>query len=188
MSETIHQIHHKSRRIIRSFEAEALKRRPLIVKVADFLTSYFGTFTFLAVNVVAFTIWVLGNSGKIPGFPIFDPFPYSFMGSFISIEAIILTVIILISQNRENQRDILRNELGLQVQLISEKEITKILRLLKEIKAKDGNINDDTELDEMTTEIDASYIERKLETQLERPENIVQEVGDKIQEKMSPKK
>ncbi len=181
MSETNHPVH-RSRRLIHSFEAEALKKRPFVVKLADFLTSYFGTIGFLVVNVVVYGTWVLGNSGKIPGFPKIDPYPYAFMNSFVSIEAIILSVIVLMSQNRENQRDILRNELGLQVELISEKEITKILKLLKQIVAeKKGKT--DAELDEMTQEIDAGYIERKLEEQLDSSETKpMTEIEEKIKE------
>lgn len=163
--------HHKSRHIIRSFEAEALKKRPLVTRIADFLTSYFGTVSFLIGNVIVYAVWILGNTGKIPGFPQIDPYPYSFMNSFVSIEAIILSVIVLMSQNRENQRDVLRQELGLQVELISEKEITKILALLKEILAEQKKAKADPELDEMTKEIDAGYIERKLEEQLEKAED-----------------
>ena len=159
-----------SRQIIRSFEAQALKKRPLIVKLADSLASGFGTITFLVGNVVVYGVWVLINTGRVPWIPVFDPYPYSFMNSFVSIEAIILSVIVLMSQNRENQRDTLRNELGLQVELISEKEITKILSLLKEIRQnqKEGTI--DMDLDEMTKELDTSYIERKLTEQLEESE------------------
>ncbi len=158
--------HHRSKTIIKSFEVEALRKRPFVVKIADFLTSYFGTFTFLVSNVVIYGVWVLGNAGRIPGFPIIDPYPYSFMNSFVSIEAIILSVIVLMSQNRENQRDILRQEIGLQVELISEKEITKILQLLKAILAEQKRGKIDPELEEMTKEIDEGYIERKLEEQL----------------------
>jgi len=162
---------HKSHQIIKSFEAEALNKRPLIVKIADFLTSYFGTVGFLVANAIVYAIWILGNSGKIPGFPQIDPYPYSFMNSFVSIEAIILAVIVLMSQNRENQRDVLRNELGLQVELISEKEITKILQLLKVLIHEKG-VKDDPDLEDMTREIDAGYIERKLEEQLEKSEEL----------------
>lgn len=159
-----------SRHIIRSFEAQELKKRPFIVKVADYLTSGFGTISFLVGNIVIYGFWILANTGKIPGIPIFDPYPYSFMNSFVSIEAIILSIIVLMSQNRENQRDTLRNELGLQVELISEKEITKILELLKELHdAKNKDFHDD-ELEEMTKELDTSYIERKLNEQLEESE------------------
>ncbi len=162
--------HHRSKTIIKSFEAVALKKRPVVVKIADFLTSYFGTFTFLISNVLIYGVWILGNTGRIPGFPIVDPYPYSFMNSFVSIEAIILSVIVLMSQNRESQRDTLRQEIGLQVELISEKEITKILQLLKEILAEQKKGKSDPELDEMTKEIDEGYIERKLEEQLESPQ------------------
>jgi len=164
--------HHHSRQIIRSFEAQALRKRPFVVKLADFLTSYFGTLSFLIGNVLLYAVWILGNSGKIPGFPVIDPYPYSFMNSFVSIEAIILSVIVLMSQNRENQRDVLRNELELQVELISEKEITKILQLLKLIAQKQGVKLDDSEIEEMTKEIDAGYIERKLEKELEESEKL----------------
>lgn len=179
---------HKSHRIITSFEAQALRKRPFYQKVADLLTSYFGTVGFLVVNAIVYAVWIMGNTGKIPGFPQIDPYPYSFMNSFVSIEAIILTVIVLMSQNRENQRDILRNELSLQVQLMSEKEITKALQLLKEILASQKNAKNDPELDEMTREIDASYIERKLEEQLDKSENILEQVEEKIKEEVTQKK
>jgi uncharacterized membrane protein len=113
----------------------------------------------------------LVNTGSVPGVPAIDPYPYSFMNSFVSIEAIMLSIIVLMSQNRQNQRDTLRNELGLQVELISEKEITKVLSILREILENQKNHKHDPELEEMTEEIDAGYIERKLTQQLEDSEN-----------------
>jgi uncharacterized membrane protein len=174
------EVHHKGWKIVRSFEAEALRKRPLIVKIADFLTSYFGTVGFLVANVVIYGFWILANEGVIPGIPVFDPYPYSFMNSFVSIEAIILTVIVLMSQNREGQRDVLRNELGLQVELISEKEITKILQLLKQLLKEQDKLKGDPELTEMTEEIDTSYIERKLEQQLNKSEDLTTEIKEQI--------
>lgn len=177
-------IHHRSHRLVHSFEAEALRKRPLVVKLADALTSYFGTVSFLVLNVLVYGIWILGNTGKIPGFPIIDPYPYSFMNSFVSIEAIILTVIVLMSQNRENQRDSLRQEVGLQVELISEKEITKILQLLKKLVSEKEGRND-PDLEDMTKEIDAGYIERKLEEQLENKKiSPLQKVVEKVESKL----
>lgn len=169
------------RYLIKSFEAQALKKRPFIVKVADTLTSGFGTFAFLFVNVVVYAFWILMNTGRIPGLPVIDPYPYSFMNSFVSIEAIILSIIVLMSQNRENQRQILRNELGLQVELISEKEITKILNLLREILENQKNHKHDPDLEEMTEELDASYIERKLTEQLQNSEaKPIRELKEKV--------
>jgi len=159
-----------SHHIIRSFEAQELKKRPVIVKLADALTSRFGTIAFLIGNVIIYGGWILINTGNIKGIPVIDPYPYSFMNSFVSIEAIILSIIVLMSQNRENQRATLRNELGLQVELISEKEITKILELLKELHDEKNRDFHDKELEEMTKELDTSYIERKLTEQLEDSE------------------
>ncbi|EKE12788.1 MAG: hypothetical protein ACD_13C00142G0015 [uncultured bacterium] len=175
----------RSRHIIRSFEAQELKKRPFIVKVVDALTTSFGTIAFLLGNLIIYGFWILANTGKIPGIPIIDPYPYSFMNSFVSIEAIFLSIIVLMSQNRENQRDTLRSELGLQVELISEKEITKILDLLREILENQKNHKHDSELEEMTEELDAGYIERKLIEQLENSEGQpIVELKEKIKERI----
>lgn len=172
MTEVNHPLHKKSRHIIKSFEAEALKKRSFAVKITDFLTTSFGTMAFLMGNILVYAIWVLGNIGKLPGFPIVDPYPFFFMTLFVSLEAIILSVMVLMSQNTESQRDVLRSEFGLQVALISEKEITKILRLLKEIRAAQKDVKVDTELEDMTEDIDTGYIERKLKSDLEKSEKI----------------
>ena len=162
--------HRGSKLIIKSFEAEAKRRRPLVVKIADFFTSYFGTVSFLLINVILYGGWAYINTGRVPGIPVFDPFPYSFMNSFVSLEALALTITVLMSQNRQNQTDSLRNELGLQVEFISEREITKILRLLKESLVEQKRFKPDTELEEMLNDIDAGYIERKLQEQIEKAE------------------
>lgn len=164
--------HHKSRKIIKSFEAEALKKRPLVIKVADFFTSSFGTIGFLLFNIVLYAVWIYLNSGRVNWFIVIDPFPHNFLNTFISLEALGLTITVLISQNRANQIDRLRQELQLQVNLLSEKETTKVLQIVKKIADTKGiNIKDD-EIEEMINEIDASYIERKLEEQMKKAEGL----------------
>ena len=81
-------------------------------------------------------------------------------------------VIVIKDKNKIEGKNVLRNELGLQVELISEKEITKILKILKEIRSEQKNAKPDPELEEMTKEIDAGYIERKLEKELTESEKI----------------
>ena len=157
----------RSKRIISSFEAKALKKRSLPQKMADWLTSSFGTVSFLVLNIIVFVFWILINSGKIPSISIFDPFPYVFLITFVSLEAIMLATVVLISQNRENQISSLREELQIQIELFAEKELTKILFLLKKLLNAQGIKFSDKELDEMLQEVDPSYIERKLKDQLE---------------------
>ena len=186
----------KSKHIIKSFEAKALKKRPPIQKLADLLTTSFGTVWFLIINIAFFATWMLVNSGKIPAIPIFDPYPYVLLITFVSLEAIILAIIVLISQNRESQIGNLRDELQLQVELISEKEISKVLLLLQEIiKAQKIKISD-PELEEMLKEVNTSYIERKLHDQIhgnktpitKKATDSIAKMGEKIGKNLSSKK
>lgn len=164
-----------------SFENKVAKKRPLSIKIADYLTSRFGTFGFLMINVVFFTLWITLNSqwAKGLGFPVFDPHPYFFLTMIVSLEAIGLSIVVLISQHRQGQIDKFRNEIDLQINLIAEREITKALKLLKEIRGKDIK---DPELDEMILETDTTYIERQLEKQIfEKPTPILDNVKKPVQ-------
>lgn len=159
--------HRPSKQIISSFEARAMRKRTWGQKLADSLTSFFGSPTFLILNIIIFISWIAINQGLIPGFPRFDPYPYVLLITVVSLEAIILTTIVLMSQNRQSQTGTLRDELQLQVELITEKEISKALRMLKTIAEKQGIKLNDKELTEMIENIDRSYIERKLQEQIE---------------------
>ena len=182
---------HPHRRIIKSFEAQAYKKRPISVKIADLLTSTFGTMSFLLLNLLIFASWMIFNSGLIP-FLTFDPFPYFLLSVAVSTYAILLSIIVLISEKRENQINNLRNELTLQVNLYTEKEIKKILQILRLMLQKQGIKYSDAEFEEMTKEIDTSYIERKLVEQMEKPEGLtsaitkpIEEIEKKVSEKLS---
>ena len=152
--------------IIRSFEAHALRKRSLSAKIADNLTNFFGTFQFLILNLVIFGLWLLVNLGKIPSIPVFDPYPFVLLITAVSLEAIILTTVVLISQNRQSQIGNMRDELQLQVELITEKEITKALSLLQKLLKDKGVDVKDEELEEMLQSVDTSYIEKRLEAQM----------------------
>ncbi|OGM27955.1 hypothetical protein A2962_03480 [Candidatus Woesebacteria bacterium RIFCSPLOWO2_01_FULL_39_61] len=170
--------HEVSKHLIKSFEAKALKKRSLAVRFADDLTSLFGSMFFLIVNALVFIVWILINTGKVQGIAPFDPFPFSMLTTVVSLEAIILTVIVLMSQNRSSLISSMREEIDIQVNLIAEREITKILKLLNELLKVKGIKLEDKELDEMLKEIDASYLERKLEDELfGKPETFVNKVN-----------
>lgn len=154
-------------RIIQSLEAKALKKRSWSVRLADDLTSTFGSLFFLTVNVLIFAFWIAANTGYVPQVTPFDPFPFPLLTTAVSLEAIILTLIVLMSQNRQSFISSLREEIDMQVNIAAEKEITKALQILVQIAEKQGIKIDDTELKTMLKEIEVSYIERRLEAQLE---------------------
>lgn len=157
----------RRRRIIRSFEAKSLSHRNYAEKLADAITQSTGSVIFLIVNVYWFVLWIVLNTHMIPGVTPFDPFPFGLLTMIVSLEAIVLSIFVLLSQNRAAQIASLREELHLQVNLVAEEEITKVLELLAEMRAKMGIRKPDRELERMLERIDTSYIERSLQKQAE---------------------
>ncbi len=156
-----------SRRLIQSFEAKALKKRSMGVRFADSLTAFFGTFAFLVINIAVFALWILINTGTLPIMKPFDPFPFVLMTTAVSLEAIILSCIVLMSQSRSGIISALREEMQLQVNFYTEREITKILKMMAVLmKSHKIKIEDDPELTEMLRDLDHSFIEKKLTEQL----------------------
>lgn len=158
----------RRRQFYRSFEAQALRHRSFFTQIADDLTAIFGSTLFLNLNVILFIAWIAINMGLLPDIIPFDPFPFGLLTMVVSLEAIILAIVILVSQNRQSYVTSVREELHLQINLIAEEEITKALKLLAEIRSKMGIEEVDPELDEMLERINTSYIERSLVEQMER--------------------
>src|SRR5215212_10097523 len=113
-----------------SIKARANQQRGWTARVADQLTTTFGGMPFLVVNCIWFAAWIAINLGLIPALPVFDPYPFGLLTMIVSLEAIILAIIVLISQNRAARIAELREEVALQVEEISEQEISKLLELM----------------------------------------------------------
>lgn len=119
--------------ISRDVDEEFKKRLTWQDKVADAITGFCGSMFFVYIHAFWFGFWLLANTGLIPGVEIFDPFPFGLLTLVVSLEAIILATFILISQNRQAEHSDLRSEYDYQVNLKTEKQITEILELLKEM-------------------------------------------------------
>ena len=165
-NESVSQKMRHRRRAIRGFAAEMAKRRTLGQKFADWLTRFFGSISFVVFNLVLFSGWVLWNVGLIPGLESFDPFPFGFLTMIVSLEAIFLAVFVLISQNRESQINDLREEVDLQINLIAEEEITKILALTSKLYDHLGVPVEDPELQSMMKPLNTKEIEERIREQL----------------------
>jgi len=100
--------------------------------ISDRITALTGSMFFVLLHVVLFVVWIIIN---FPwwGFPAFDPFPYSLLTMIVSLEAIFLSTFVLISQNRQAMRSERRARVDLQVDMIAEQEITKLMQLVMEI-------------------------------------------------------
>lgn len=158
----------KRRKIIRSFKAKADAKRTPAEKFADWLTSKFGSIIFLSLNALWFAVWITMNVGWVPGVEPFDPFPFGLLTMVVSLEAIFLAIIVLISQNREARVGELREEIELQISTISEVEITKLIKLVTILLEKQGvKVDDDPELRKMLKPVDNAALERQLEQELD---------------------
>ena len=157
------------RATISSFKAKADARRSWVDKVADLLTAAFGTVTFLIINAIFFAAWIIWNKGMLPGIPILDPFPFGFLTMVVSLEAIFLAIIVLISQNREANIADLREEVDLYITTYAESEITKMIYLQTLALKKMGvDLSNDEELQDMLQNLQSERIEDELEKQLRK--------------------
>ncbi len=159
--------HHQHAKILRSIKAKADAKRTGSERLADWMTGTFGSMTFLILNTVFFLTWILINTGNINGIEPFDPFPFNLLTTVVSLEAIFLAIFVLISQNRTVKVDDLREEIHLQINLIAEKEITKIGQMLVLLLEKQGiDLSNDPDLKQLLRPISEEEIERKLEKEI----------------------
>jgi uncharacterized membrane protein len=158
-----------SRDFVRSLKAEADEKRSLPEKVADGLTAAFGSMWFLAINVVWFVVWIVLNLGLIPSIKPFDPFPFGLLTMVVSLEAIGLAIIVLISQNRSEKVADLRGEVDLQLDILTERELTKMLKILIILMEKNGiDVTEDSELHEMLKNTNIESLEEDIQQQMIR--------------------
>jgi uncharacterized membrane protein len=165
--EPTHTKFSRRREIITSYKARSDARRTTWERLADVLTSRFGTVSFLALNALWFIGWMLWNTGKL-GLDIFDPYPFGLLTMIVSLEAIILAVTVLISQNRAAHVADMREEIELQISMTAEEEITKIMNMLCLLLDKQGiDVSHDSELTRMLKPISNQEIEKRIEEELE---------------------
>ena len=103
-------------------------KRTTVMKVADGISEFSGSIPFLAIHIVIFTVWILLNVRPLGATRIggFDPFPFGLLTMVVSLEAIILSVFVLLSQNRQVARDRVRNDIEYAVNLKAELEIAHL--------------------------------------------------------------
>jgi uncharacterized membrane protein len=171
-SESDRRLHSPSRsvgttRARRSLAAEHADQRSRIEVIADGLTRAAASTPFLVVHVVWFAFWMIVNTG-VAGFRPFDPFPFGLLTMVVSLEAIFLSIFVLMAQSRESAVAELREEVSLQVVLRMEEEVTKTLQLVAGLYARLGyQVGVDDELREMLGALDPDRIERDLIAQIQ---------------------
>lgn len=139
-------------------EAAVSKHQGFATAVGRFI----GSFGFVYTHVLLFGLWVLANTIGLPGIPMFDPELF-YMATFAAVEAIFLTTLVLINQNRMAAAADKRSELDLQVNLLTEHELTRLLHLVSAI-AERLNVRSavDEEIEELKQDVEASALLDKI--------------------------
>ena len=156
----------KKTETIAGFRARINEKKTKMGRFADMLTENFGSTWFLIINIIVFVLWIVWNVDLIPGLTPFDPYPFIFLTMTVSLEAIFLSVIVLMSQNRSSKIADMREEVDFELNLRAEAEITRILNMLDEIHDHLGlKPEDDDELREMKQKTDIKEIKRAIESE-----------------------
>lgn len=158
----------RRRQFFKSFEAKSLRGRSFLTQIADDLTFICGSTPFLVFHILLFTVWIIINLGYVPEIPVFDPFPFGLLTMVVSLEAIFLSIFVLVSQNRSAYISTIRDEVHMGINLVAEEEVTKILEILAEIRKEMGIKKPDPQLEKMLERIDTGYIERSILDQMDR--------------------
>src|SRR5436190_23960154 len=118
---------------ILKLEKETLQNLSTAEHVADKVRAFAGSTPFIILHILWFGGWILANSGIVSGISPFDPFPFNFLTLMVSLEAIFLTLLVLMSQNQMTKEADKRANLDLQINMLDEQETTMILRMVQKI-------------------------------------------------------
>lgn len=97
----------------------------VVLRVADWVANFSGSLTFLILHVVVFASWIFLNVGIVP-FGDWDPLPFGLLTMAVSLEAIILSTLLLFSSNRQTARDRIRSDVEYEINLKAELEVAHL--------------------------------------------------------------
>ena len=109
-------------RVSRNVNEEIEEKLTVIERSADWIAWFSGSMPFLTLNSVWFLGWILVNSFNL-GIRQFDPYPFGLLTMIVSLEAIFLSIFVLISQNRQAEKDRVRSNIDYEVNVKAEMEV-----------------------------------------------------------------
>jgi uncharacterized membrane protein len=155
-------------RKVEAIRTRLAARRSPVEQLADALTRLASSTGFLALHVVWFAGWVAWNALLAPD-P-FDPFPFGLLTMVVSLEAIFLSIFVLMSQRRGALIAELRDEMTLEIDMRTEEEVTKTLQLVAGLYGRLGfalSADDEADLKAMLRPLDRERISAELAAQID---------------------
>ena len=125
-------------RVSRNVNDEVEEHLTIVQRVADWLAWFSGSIPFLVLHAIWFGVWIVLNTGvvNIPGLSGFDPFPFGLLTMIVSLEAIFLATFVLISQNRQVEKDKVRSDIEYDVNIKAEMEVGELHQKIDHIHAE----------------------------------------------------
>jgi uncharacterized membrane protein len=112
-------------RVSRNANEEVEERLTVLQRVSDWIAWFSGSMAFLILNLAWFVVWIIINVGHV-GIPQFDPYPFGLLTMIVSLEAIFLSCFVLISQNRQAEKDHVRSDIEYDVNIKAELEVAHL--------------------------------------------------------------
>ncbi len=123
---------------IAKHEQDFLANRSKAERLSDTIATFAGSFPFVIVHMVFFMLWIVFNTSNIRAIPHFDPSPFALLDTCVALEAIVLASFILMRQSGLAKRDTEREHLMLQILLLTEKEVSAVIRMNQQIAEQVG--------------------------------------------------
>jgi uncharacterized membrane protein len=134
-------------------------------RIADAVTAFTGSMRFVYIHLLIFGLWIFINLGWLPIIPKFDP-SFVVLAMVASVEAIFLSTFVLISQNRMAALADRRADLDLQVSLLAEHEVTRLITLVAAMAERMGiDQASDPELTELARDVKPEKVIETMEAE-----------------------
>ena len=117
-------------RVARNVQDEIEDQRSLLEKVTDWIADFSGSLAFLLLNAGWFAVWIFLN---VSGRATFDPYPFGFLTMVVSLEAIILSILVLLAQNRQAAKDHIRDDVEYEINVKAELEVAHLHEKVEEL-------------------------------------------------------
>lgn len=124
--------------MIAEHEQRFLAERTSTERIGDAISGVAGGLKFVGAHVLILGVWVAINMGYVRWIKVFDPAPFPLLGTIVAVEALLLASFILMRQSRVGRRAEERDHLVLQLLLLTERELTALLELNRQIAKRIG--------------------------------------------------
>jgi uncharacterized membrane protein len=151
-------------RTVAQLEESFRTRRTFFEHVADVVGSFAGSIPFVVLHLIWFLMWFLINTGRMSFIRPFDPYPCVFLALLLSGEAVLLSTFVLMKQNRMTNAADRRAHINLQIDMLAEREATKLLQMQRLICRRLGieEVESDRELEDLLKDTHAASLADQL--------------------------